>query len=77
MRDGNSDRVMKPRSLGIHRYGRCLRDTVEMSERQQKLDREREQREPRPKSDPRSEPFHVGMGLERCVGKSVRPLMVL
>jgi hypothetical protein len=38
---------------------------VEMSERQQKLDRERKKRKPRPKSHSRSEPSHVGMGLWR------------
>jgi hypothetical protein len=44
--------VVKSRLLHIHQCGRRLRTAaVEMSERQQKLDREREKREPRRKSD--------------------------
>ncbi len=44
--------VVKPRLLRIQQCRRRLRAVaVEMTERQQKLDHEREQREPRAKSD--------------------------
>ena len=41
--------------------GRCVRDPVEMPERQHKLDRQRQQREPRPLFDVRAEPLHADM----------------
>ena len=49
LRDRETNDVVQSRSLRVHRRGRGLRAAVvEMSERQQKLDRQREQREPRP-----------------------------
>ena len=43
--------VVKPRSHGVRRSGRRLRAAVEMSEREQKLDRQRKKRDLRPKPD--------------------------
>jgi hypothetical protein len=51
------------RCVGLKRC-RCLRgDPVEVSERKRKLDRQREQRQPRSLLDMRSEPLHAGMRL--------------
>jgi hypothetical protein len=49
----------RPRQTGLNGGRRLGRDRVEMPERQYKLDRQRQQREPRSMSDVRPEPLHV------------------
>jgi hypothetical protein len=51
MRDRKTNGVLKPRPLRVRQRARRLRATVEVSERQQELDRQREKREPRSKPD--------------------------
>ena len=51
MRGRKADDAVKPRSPGVRQSGRRVRAAVEMSEREQKLDRQREKREVRPKPD--------------------------
>lgn len=51
MRGRKTNDAVKPRSRGVRRSGRRMRAAVEMSEREQKLDRQREKREVRPKPD--------------------------
>src|SRR3982074_16761 len=72
----NTSGIVQRRLLRV-RWRRLRAAAVEMSERQQTLDREREKRELRASSDVRSKPFHVGVRLGRSEWRPARPIYVI
>ena len=74
-RQGGADGevCIRQRSLKCRRGASDL--SVEMPERQRKLDRERQQRQPRASPDVASEPLHVDLRLAQWSNPSTTPLL--